>query len=196
MTKCPSGNGYGYICMHVDDFKIVADKPHYYLDLISAVLMVKSHGPRQYYLGNNYTYHPQHKIWTYNCKTYEQEALRKAEDILGILPKKSTPLPAKDCHPKLDESPLLDLHWHHNYQILLGILQWNFSVGRFELGPAVSSLNRFGACPREGHLDLIKYVFGYLKYIPRIRIIASLLTLILWNMRDRTLSMRNWFPMS
>ena len=75
MIKCPSGNGYDYICTHVDDFKIVADEPYHYLDLISKVLLVKSHGPQQYYLGNDYTYHPQHKIWTYNCSTYKKEAL-------------------------------------------------------------------------------------------------------------------------
>jgi len=64
----------------------------------------------------------------------------------------------------MDQSPLLDLHWHRNYQILLGMLQWNYSIGRIELGPAVSSLNRFGTCPRETHLDLVKHVFSYLKY--------------------------------
>ena len=70
----------------------------------------------------------------------------------------------KDCHPELDQLPLLNLHWHCQYQILLGMLQWNYSIGRIELGPAVSSLNRFGTCPREYHLELIKGVFSYLKY--------------------------------
>lgn len=164
MIKYPSGNRYNYICTHVDDFKIIADNPYSYLELISKVLVVKSHGPQQYYLGNNYTYHPQHSIWTYNCSTYEKEALQKDEEILGTLPKRSTPLPVKKYHPEMDQLLLLDLHWHCNYQILLGMLQWNYSIGRIELRPTVSSLNWFGVCPCEYHLELIKQVFSYLKF--------------------------------
>ena len=70
----------------------------------------------------------------------------------------------KEYHPELDQLPLLDFHWHYQYQILLDMLHWNYSIGRIELGPAVSSLNRFGTCPREYHLELIKHVFSYLKY--------------------------------
>jgi len=162
VIPCPSGNGYDYICTHVDDFKIIADHPEEYLRLISNVLFVKSHGQRDYYLGNNYHYHPQFYLWTYNCKTYKKEALQKAEDILGPFPKKKTPLPVTDCHPELDQSPLLDLKHHRDYQVLIGMLQWNFSIGRPELGHALSSLNCFGTCPRETHLVLLKHVYGYL----------------------------------
>ena len=88
MIPCPSGNGYDFICTHVDDFKIVADNPYHYLTLISSALFVKSHGPREYYLGNDYTHHPQHHVWTYNCKTYEEEAVLKAEMLLECLVKK------------------------------------------------------------------------------------------------------------
>ena len=45
MIPCPTGNGYDYICTHVDDFKIVADDPHHYLAQISGALFVKSQGP-------------------------------------------------------------------------------------------------------------------------------------------------------
>ena len=55
VCPCPSGNGYDYICTHVDDFKIIADHPEEYLRLISDVLFVKSHGQQDYYLGKNYT---------------------------------------------------------------------------------------------------------------------------------------------
>ena len=75
-----------------------------------------------------------------------------------------TPLSVNDCHPEMDTSPLLDLKDHRIFQILLGMLQWDFSIECIELGPAVSSLNRFGTCPQEGHLLLIQHVFSYLKY--------------------------------
>ena len=47
--------------------------------------------------------------------------------------------------------------------MLLGMLQWMVTIGRPELYQLVTSLNRFGACPREGHLDLAVRAFGYVK---------------------------------
>ena len=47
--------------------------------------------------------------------------------------------------------------------MLLGMLQWMVTIGKPELCQLVSSLNRFGACPREGHLDLAIRSFGYIK---------------------------------
>ena len=164
VCPCPSDNGYNYICTHVDDFKIIADHPEEYLRLIFNVLFVKSHGHQDYYLGNNYTYHPQFYMWTYNCKTYEKEALHKAEEILGPFLKRKTPLPVSDCHPETDQSPLLDLKHHFDFQVLIGMLQWSYSIGCPELGHALSLLNHFGTCPRETHLELLKHVFGYLSY--------------------------------
>ena len=47
--------------------------------------------------------------------------------------------------------------------MLLGQLQWLLTIGRPDLCQVVSSLNRFGSCPREYHLDLAIHVFGYIK---------------------------------
>ena len=44
------------------------------------------------------------------------------------------------------------------------MLHWSYSIGRPELGHALSLLNRFGTCPRVTHLELLKHVFGYLLY--------------------------------
>ena len=45
----------------------------------------------------------------------------------------------------MDTSELLDLREHRQFLVLLGILQWNYTIGRPELGPSVSSLNRSGS---------------------------------------------------
>ena len=47
--------------------------------------------------------------------------------------------------------------------MLFGILQWIVTIGKPEIYQAVSSLNHFGVCPREGHLDLTVRCFGYVK---------------------------------
>ena len=158
-------SGYDYICTHVDDFKVVAKEPMIWIDRIASAFLIKEHGPRKYYLGNDYTYHDEQKIWTYGCQTYAKEAIAKVERMFGVLPKESTPLPKEDCHPELDESPLLNLDGHRKFQMLLGMLQWMVTIGRPDLCNLVSSLNRFGACPREYHLDLAVRAFGYVKQV-------------------------------
>ena len=52
-----SKDGYDYICTHVDDFKVVAHDANMWIDRIASAFLVKSHGPRDYYLGCDYKYH-------------------------------------------------------------------------------------------------------------------------------------------
>ena len=156
-------DGFDYICTHVDDFKVVAKDPMMWIDRIAAAFLVKEHGPRNYYLGNDYTYHDGQDVWTYGCQTYSKEAVARVERIYGCLPKEGTPLPVKECHPEMDTSPLLGLDDHRKFQMLLGMLQWLVTIGRPDLCTVVSSLNRFGACPREFHLDLAVRCFGFIK---------------------------------
>ena len=85
------------------------------------------------------------------------------ERIYGCLSKESTLIPVTDCHPELDGTPLLGIDDHRKFQMLLGMLQWMVTISNPELFQAVSSLNRFGACPCEGHLDLAVKCFSYVK---------------------------------
>ena len=159
-------DGYDYVCTHVDDFKIVARDPDKWLKYIQDSFLVKESGPRKYYLGNDYTHRDQYGLWTYGGETYTKEAIARVERIFGCLPKQSTPLPVTDCHPEVDTSPLLGLEDHRKFQMLLGMLQWLVTICCPDLCCLVSSLNRFGACPREKHLDLAVRAFGYLKQVP------------------------------
>ena len=159
-------DGYDYICTHVDDFKVVAKEPGMWIERIAGAFLIKEHGPRNYYLGNDYTFHDGEDMWTYGCQTYAKEAVAKVERIFGCLPKETTPLPVKDCHPEMDTSPLLGLDDHRKFQMLLGMLQWLVTIGCPDLCTLVSSLNRFGTCPREGHLELAICAFGYIKQTP------------------------------
>ena len=69
-------------------------------------------------------------------------------------------MPSNDCHLETDDSPLLGLDEHQKYQMLLEQLQWSLTIGRPDLCQVISSLNQFGLCPREYHLDLAIHVFG------------------------------------
>ena len=67
----------------------------------------------------------------------------------------------------MDETPILNKVNHCFYQQLLGMGVWMVVIGRPDVCFAIASLSRFGACPREGHLDLLLHVLGFLKQFPK-----------------------------
>ena len=68
-----------------------------------------------------------------------------------------------EVHPEMNESPLLDDQGLKLYQTLIGMAHWACTIGRLDISFAISSLSRFSAAPREGHLQMAIYMFGYLK---------------------------------
>ena len=76
-------------------------------------------------------------------------------------------------HPELDDMAILSGESHQKYQMLVGILNWIVALGRLDISFATSSLSRFVACPRQGHLDRALYVFGYLKKQPNRRYVIE-----------------------
>lgn len=158
-------SGYDYICTHVDDFKIVAKDPQAWMDKLAEKFLLKSVGPPKYYLGNDYRWHDDYGAWLTSCSTYLTECIQRIERdpyFDGTLYKHNTPIP-EDEHPELDESELLDETGVRKFQMLIGMAQWACTIGRLDISFAVSSLSRFSANPRQGHLVLALHLFGYLK---------------------------------
>ena len=169
-----SGKQYEYICTHVDDFMICSKNAQRVMDEICTVYLVKdkSKGPPSYYLGNDYKKDSKGR-WCIGCKTYLTEAVRRIEDVLGKqLPKKDTPMTDGD-HPEEDVSELLDDKGHQRYQMLIGMLNWIVCIGRMDVAYATSSLSRFTACPRKGHMDRVLRIFGYLKKYKNRRVVVD-----------------------
>lgn len=164
---------YEYVCTHVDDFMIVSRNPDPIMKEIESVYLVKdsSKGPPDYYLGNDYKKDGKGR-WCIGCKKYLTEAIDRIEAIFGNLPKKDTPMVDGD-NPELDTSSPLNDDDHRKYQMLLGMLNWIVCLGRIDVGFATSSLSRFTACPRKGHLDRALRVFGYLKKYKNRRIVVD-----------------------
>eukprot|EP00977_Amphora_coffeiformis_P025604 scaffold20686_cov137-Amphora_coffeaeformis.AAC.1 len=46
---------------------------------------------------------------------------------------------------------------------MIGAVQWTVSLSRFDIAHAVMSLGRFRANPRQGHLERLRRLFGYMK---------------------------------
>jgi len=65
-------------------------------------------------------------------------------------------------HREIDDSKELELVDIKKYQSLVGSLQWVVQIGRFDITTAIMTLSSFRANPRQGHLDRIKRIYGYL----------------------------------
>jgi hypothetical protein len=85
------------------------------------------------------------------------------EGMFGTKPKATytSPLMSND-HPQLDTTELLDDEGIHQYQSLIGVLQWTITLGRFDIATAVMTMSGFRVAPRQGHLDRLKRICGYL----------------------------------
>ena len=70
--------------------------------------------------------------------------------------------------PELDDSPELDADGRTNIQELIGILRWVIKLGRVDICHEVSILSQFQASPRQGHLEQLYHIFGYLKKKPKL----------------------------
>jgi hypothetical protein len=166
--RSSDGTYYEYICTHSDDFMIVSRTPEVVMEGLKKVYTIKSEGPPEYYLGNDYK-KDKKDGWCFGCKKYITECILRIEKMFGILPKATTPMNAND-HPELDDSTILRDDEHRKFQMLIGMLNWVVTIGRLDVAHATMSLSRFSACPRKGHLERVLKVFGYLKRRPNRRI--------------------------
>ena len=117
-----------------------------------------------YYLGNDIK-RVNSRLHVSSAK-YVQEMLRKYQDDHGVLKKYPTPMQT-GTHPEEDDSSLLELPQIREYQHIIGVCQWLIVAGRFVLCYSVSSLSRFCAYPRTGHLAAARQILGYLKKFPK-----------------------------
>ena len=169
-------DGYDYLCTHVDDFKVVAKDPQRWVDAIAKSFQLKCAGAPDYYLGMDYSYDEEYKCWRTGTQTFVSECIRRIESLLPtgrVLVKHPTPSPSDDYQPEFDCTDFLTEDGKRQYQMLIGMAQWAVTIGRMDICHAVSSLSRFSAAPREGHLELAFHLFGYLKQYPNKQLIID-----------------------
>jgi hypothetical protein len=158
-------SGYDYISTYVDDFLITAKDPWVYMRKLQEIYLIKDPKTPDVYLGGSYVGNPKEK-WCITAREYIKEAIKQIEGRLNIkLREEKTPIKTND-HPEEDDSPVLDNNMHREYQSIMGMLQWVVSLCRIDICFAVSSLSRFCACPRQGHMARALRVWGYLKKYP------------------------------
>jgi hypothetical protein len=67
-------------------------------------------------------------------------------------------------HPELDTSPHLSDDMHARYRMMVGSLNWLVTLGRWDVHYAAQTLARYSQAPREGHMEAMERVYGYLKH--------------------------------
>ena len=157
---------YDYIGTHVDDLFVVGKNTDRIFSELKAQYKFKSTTEPVFHLGVDYYLLKGRNGKAAYCVgsvTYIKEALVRVEKLIGhtLIPSKF-PMTA-GSHPESDNTNLLDDDEHTLYMQLIGIGVWITSIGRFDIAYAISSLSRFSAKPREGHLIELKRVFAYLK---------------------------------
>ena len=85
------------------------------------------------------------------------------EELFGEQPKKAHSPLDKDDNPELDDTPLLGPDGIKHFQTLIGAAQWLITLSQFNVAHAIMFLGCFCAMPREGHMEHLKRVIGYVQ---------------------------------
>lgn len=162
---------YELVLVYVDDILHISHQPKVLMQQIGKIYRLKegSVGPPDRYLGANvslYNTADGRDVWSMSAKEYLQAAVKNiteslAEKGLRLKLGVKQPLPSK-YKPELDKSPLLQDTEATEYQHLLGILRWACELGRMDILLEVSWMSAYNSCPREGHLDALYHIFGYI----------------------------------
>ena len=158
------GDHYEYIAVYVDDLLIVSRDAGAIIKALCEdhKFKLKGTGPIEFHLGCDF-FRDEAGVLCYAPKKYIEKILDNYRHLFGTWPKEVTSPLVDGDHPELDESELLNEEDQKIYQSLIGALQWVIQIGRFDITTAVMTLSRFRAMPRQGHLDRVKRIHGYLR---------------------------------
>jgi hypothetical protein len=104
--------------------------------------------------------------WALSSTQYIKEATKNMEAHLKTKDRKLYPVHQPmhtDYVPVLDVTPFLDDEETNFYQSQVRILRWMVELGRLDLYLYVALLSSYLFQPRQGHLEAVYYMFGYLK---------------------------------
>jgi hypothetical protein len=92
---------------------------------------LKGVGSLTYHLGCNY-YHDMDCALCYGPRKYIDKLMGEYENMFGCKPREYTSPLEKGDHPEVDFSDELDYKGIKRYQTMIGCLQWDVSLGRFD----------------------------------------------------------------
>ena len=176
MRKAIKSDGtpyWEYILLYVDDALVVSENGEKILrEELGKYFQLKeeSIGPPSIYLGgkmSKVTLNNGAKAWAFSSSQYVQSAVKNVEAHLQDrnmkLPARATSPLSSNYRPEVDLTDELGPEEAAYYQSLIGILRWAVELGRVDICCEVSMMSSFLAMPRQGHLNELFHIFGYLK---------------------------------
>ena len=114
------------------------------------------------------------ECWAMSSDKYCAAAVTNVTEVLN---KKGLRLPSKcftplsnGYRPEVDVTAELKADGIQYYQEIVGMLRWAVEIGRVDILLEVSMMSAHLALPREGHLEQVIHIFGYLKVHKKLRI--------------------------
>jgi hypothetical protein len=182
MKPAVKENGFkywSYILVYVDDVLCIDHNPAITMNGISKAFTIKDDKVEEpdMYLGaslSKMTNCEGTECWAMSSDKYCEAAVANVEEALkakGLrLPSKClTPL-ANKYRPELDVTSELKADGVQWYQELIGTLRWACEIGRIDILLEVSMMSSHLALPRQGHLEQVLHLFGYLKAHKKMRL--------------------------
>ena len=174
-TKADGFEYYEMVLCYVDDILSISHDPKSTLLALTGTFKLKDDKiePPDIYLGAQLGTMQVDDVecWTMSAEKYVVAAVKNVEESLA---KKGLRLPTKcytplssDYRPELEISPELKSDGIQLYQELIGVLRWAVELGRVDMLLEASLMSTYMAMPREGHLQQLYRMFGYLKLYPK-----------------------------
>ena len=166
---------YEMTLVYVDDILCISHDPKATMQGIQATFKLKDDKIEkpENYLGAQLSQKiiAGRECWTMSSEQYVKAAIANVEATLNEtgqrLPSRCSTVLQANYRPELDTTPELNANGVRYYQELVGVLRWAIELGRVDLAMEVSMMSSHLALPREGHLQQLYHVFGYLKAKPK-----------------------------
>ena len=163
-----AGDCYEYVVVYVDDIFTALKNPKEFYEMLQGDpwnYKLKNVEEPKYHLGGDF-FRDNDGTYCYGAQTYLKRLLLNYKLMFGEMPTEYHAPLEKNDQPELDDTPLCGPEGIKQFQSIIGAVQWTISLCRFDILHAVMSLGRFRAAPREGHLERLKRMVGYLKKRP------------------------------
>jgi hypothetical protein len=181
-TKEDGEQYYEYVLMYVDDILAIACDAEAILRDVQTTFKLKNDKIEtpEFYLGAKLQEKPLNNItcWTITSQDYVKAAVRNVEEATKNtsrrIPSKNVETPMSITYvPELDVTEELNSDDVTFFQELIGVLRWATEIGRVDILLEVSLLSQYQANPREGHLEQLLHIFGFLRKYPKLTLYLS-----------------------
>jgi hypothetical protein len=174
-TKPDGFEYYEITLVYVDDILCISHDPKATMEGIQATFQLKDNKIEkpEHYLGAQLAQKVIGGVecWTMSSEGYVKAAIANVEASLDSsgqrLPSRCTTPMRANYRPELDDSSELKIDGVRYFQELIGVLRWAVELGRIDIAMEVSMLSTHLALPREGHLQQVYHIFGFLKAKPK-----------------------------